>query len=99
MNVPFNVAPQGWQCPCCKTIYAPSVAQCAPCSGAALAPPILPQPIVIPTVWPSDDKTDSPWLPPYEVTSDSITIVATDLGGWLINGEGAHLVPTDWRAH
>jgi len=25
---PFQLAPQGWQCPCCKTIYAPHIPSC-----------------------------------------------------------------------
>lgn len=25
---PFQFVPQGWQCPCCKTVYAPHVSQC-----------------------------------------------------------------------
>ena len=25
---PFQLAPQGWQCPCCKTVYAPHIPSC-----------------------------------------------------------------------
>ena len=25
---PFQLAPQGWQCPCCKMVYAPHVPSC-----------------------------------------------------------------------
>ena len=25
---PFQLAPQGWQCPCCRMVYAPHVPSC-----------------------------------------------------------------------
>lgn len=31
-RVPLTLAPQGWQCPCCRRIYAPHVSTCSPCS-------------------------------------------------------------------
>ena len=30
--VPLALVPQGWQCPCCRRVYAPHVSTCSPCS-------------------------------------------------------------------
>jgi hypothetical protein len=89
MNIPFNTAPQGWQCPCCKTIYAPTVFSCAPCSMGQ-APRM--QPITIPSVW-EPPYTGTPYIRP-ETTCDSFTVIATDINGWLINGEPVQFTPT-----
>lgn len=63
MNVPFNSPPQGWQCPCCKTIYAPSVFSCAPCSMGH-APRL--QPTIVPSVW---EPAGTPvWINPQPTT-------------------------------
>lgn len=29
----YNFAPQGWQCPCCRRIYAPSMIMCPSCNS------------------------------------------------------------------
>jgi hypothetical protein len=29
---PFPFVPQGWQCPCCRTVYAPHIPSCH-CAG------------------------------------------------------------------
>lgn len=36
MNIPTN---QGWQCPCCETVYAPHVSSCKCKKVAAIKPP------------------------------------------------------------
>jgi len=96
MNVPFNAAPQGWQCPCCKTIYAPSVTTCAPCSGAAphipIALPAAPGTEPLPPVW-EPPYTGTPYVFPF-TTCDSVTIARAPDGGWLINGQPAQITPT-----
>jgi hypothetical protein len=78
----------GWQCPCCRKVYAPSVTQCAPCSGTSppLFPIVHPHPAaqpVVPTMW-----------EPQPTTCKSITVLADPAGGWLINGEPAQITPT-----
>lgn len=32
----FNFAPQGWQCPVCKRVYAPSTPWCYFCGGSTV---------------------------------------------------------------
>lgn len=96
----MNEPHMGWQCPCCRTVYAPSVMKCLQCSGAPASPnwPTIlpsPQPYVVPTVW-YPDTTDGtgPWLPPYEITCNSFRMEARK-DGWMINGERAQVSNTD----
>ena len=64
----ISVAPTGWRCPSCSTVYSPLVTTCARCSPAsAPAPFVQPHPWPVP-LWPTD------W-PPQPITVTPIWIV------------------------
>jgi hypothetical protein len=52
-------APQGWQCPCCRVVYAPTVDACYCCvedleiapDASEIAPPVPPGPPVSTNPW------------------------------------------------
>lgn len=74
---------QGWTCPKCSKVYAPTVSECHTCN-AGVAKPILPtypptSPTIPDPIWPSKERW---WEAPWIVTSSS---KPNDSGtGWYI---------------
>lgn len=67
---------QGWQCPVCKTVWAPTVQKCAECSPVAV-------PTWIGVPWPTWPGPHYPWYVasptygPITVTYGPFTVICT----------------------
>lgn len=74
-----NLVAQGWQCPVCKRVNAPFVAQCT-CGGFnGYQPSPYPiQPLAPVPVYPIQPAY--PWLPPYTITCSCQQVQGTQKG-------------------
>lgn len=74
---------EGWKCPQCGRVYAPSVTECGACNGSVKidypnpnSPTVAPHlPYVIPNTFPAEPQRE--WVPwfgePYPLTVESVT--------------------------
>lgn len=63
----MNEVSTGWQCPCCRKVYAPSVKECSPCSP--LAPATISPPSTVPDFMrPPTTGDRTVWINPFPNT-------------------------------
>jgi len=77
--------PTGWQCPCCKVVYAPNVEACYCCVEDDAAVPINIPVMSAPPLPPGPPVSTNPWFytiqPPPYYTNLQITVEAVHAEG------------------